>query len=78
MDGNLGGLRIQVAEPVQAPIQIRVSEGQFNEDVSITNKMATLLYLWGTRLERNQEILDEHGLQATTLFSTSDKAWEIG
>lgn len=73
---NLGGLRLQVAEPVQAPIQIKVSTGQFNEDVSITNKISELLYLWGSRLVVNEEKLAENEVEITTLLTTSDQAWE--
>jgi ABC-type uncharacterized transport system involved in gliding motility auxiliary subunit len=73
---NLGGLRLQVAEPVQAPIQIKVSTGQFNEDVSITNKISDLLYLWGSRIELDEAQLASNEIEATTLFTTSKEAWE--
>lgn len=73
---NLGGLQIQVQEPVQAPNQIKVSEGQFNEELSISNRIGSLLYLWGSRLSLDDALLSEAGVKETTLFTASDMAWE--
>lgn len=69
---NLGGMRVQVQEPVQVPMQIRIAGDQFNEDTSIANGLGSLLYLWGSRL-----VLDEAaGLEPQVLFTTSPEAWE--
>ena len=51
---NLGGLRMQTREPVQAPIQIRVTEDQFKQDLPVTNRINQLLYLWGTPITARQ------------------------
>ena len=73
---NLGGMQIQVQEPVQAPNQIRVAEGQFNEEVSVTNRIGQLLFLWGSKLSVADEIVTQNNLTATPLFRTSEQAWE--
>ena len=73
---NLGGLQVQVQEPVQTPTQIRVGEGQFNEDLSVTNQVAQILFLWGSRLEIDDEKMAANDLTATTLFESSDQSWE--
>ena len=74
---NLGGLRVQVSEPVQAPMHILVTQDQMAEDTSITNGLSQLLYLWGTRVEIDYEELAEAGLEPVTLFTSSSDVWEV-
>jgi ABC-type uncharacterized transport system involved in gliding motility auxiliary subunit len=62
-------------QPVQAPMQIKVVGSQFNQDVSITSRMANILYLWGSRLEIDAEKLGD--VEMTELFKTSELAWEV-
>ncbi len=74
---RLGGLRVQVSEPVKAPFQIKVTADQFNDEVSMANGVGQLLYLWGSRLVLDQEKLDDAGIEATTLFTSSPRVWEV-
>jgi ABC-type uncharacterized transport system involved in gliding motility auxiliary subunit len=74
---NVGGFRMQVSEPVQAPMHIKVTQDQFVADTSITNGVGDLLYLWGSRLEIDHERLAEAGIEPITLFTTSGDTWEI-
>jgi ABC-type uncharacterized transport system involved in gliding motility auxiliary subunit len=74
---NIGGLRFQVSEPVQAPMQIRVLGESLDRDLPFTAGVPELLYLWG-----NQIVVDEQGiltknLTAKTLFRGSDTAWLV-
>lgn len=73
---NVGGLRLQVQEPVQVPVQIKITSDQLNEDTSIANGLGSMLYLWGSRLELDREKIDAAGLTAEVLFTTSPEAWE--
>jgi ABC-2 type transport system permease protein len=73
---NLGGMRVPVTEPVQAPIQIKVTSNQFNEDTSIANGLGGLLYLWGSRLQIDEELLANSDVRSEVLFTTSSEAWE--
>lgn len=73
---NIGGLRVQVSEPVAAPMHIKVTQDQMAEDTSITNGLSDLLYLWGTRLEIDHEEMAENGLVPVPLFTTSADVWE--
>ncbi len=73
---NIGGMRLQVAEPVQAPIQISVTADQLNQDFSVTNRISQLLYLWGTSLDVDETKTAENGLEVTTLFTSSDNSWQ--
>lgn len=74
---NLGGLRMQVREPVDTPVQIRITQDQVNGDQPVTNHIGQLLYLWGTPLEVDQARLSGHGLAVETLFSSSYRSWRV-
>ncbi len=74
---NVGGFRMQVSEPVQAPMHIKVTQDQFVADTSITNGVGDLLYLWGSRLKIDHERLAEAGIEPIILFTTSDDTWEV-
>ena len=73
---NLGGMRVQVNEPVQVPVQIKVTSDQLNEDTSIANGLGSMLYLWGSRLVIDEAKLEEAGVTPEVLFTTSSEAWE--
>lgn len=72
---NLGGLRMQVREPVEAPVQIIVTQDQVNEDQPITNHIGSLLYLWGTPIDQDPTVLGQHGLSSETLMTSSSRSW---
>jgi len=49
---TIGGIfSTMVNRPVKIPNQISVSSGNMNDEYSITNRIPSLLYLWGTALE---------------------------
>jgi len=72
---NLGGLRMQTREPVQLPVQIRVTETQMLQDSPLVNRIGTLFYLWGTPVLLDVTKLSENGLQATNLIESSSNSW---
>jgi ABC-2 type transport system permease protein len=74
---NIGGLRLQTSEPVQAPMQISVTADQMVAGTSISNGLTQLLYLWGSRLSFVEETLAEAELQHGVLFTTSSEVWEV-
>lgn len=74
---TIGGMRFQMSEPVQAPMQIRVMGNAINRDLPFTAGVPELLYLWGNRVLVDQEALPEKGLQATTIFSGSESTWTV-
>jgi len=73
--GLLGAL---MGQPFNLPTHILVNNTSMNQNTSITNRLAAILYLWGTALDINQEKLKELGLESEVLMSTSDKAWSVG
>ena len=72
---NLGGLRMQVREPVDAPVQLKITQDQVNQAQPVTNHIGQLLYLWGTPVDLDKARLAEHGLTYETLFSSSGRSW---
>jgi len=72
---NLGGMRMQTSEPVRAPMQIAVRGGQLNHDVSITNRIEQLFYLWGTDVNVDAVKLAASNIGSRTLFTSSEHSW---
>ncbi len=73
---NLGGIIVSgISEPVEKPIQISVDADEMNQEVSITNHISKLLYLWGTRLLINDETLKENNIKKTVLVTSSKDSW---
>lgn len=73
--GLLGAL---MGQPFDLPTHILVNNTSMNQETSITNRLAAILYLWGTAINLDDAKLKETGLEVKTLMSTSDKAWTIG
>ena len=59
------------------PMHVLVNNSSMDPDTSITGRLESIFYLWGTALELNQEKLDELGLQAKSVMSTSERAWTV-
>jgi ABC-type uncharacterized transport system involved in gliding motility auxiliary subunit len=74
---NIGGLRFQVSEPVQAPMQIRVMGEAINRDLPFTAGVPELLYLWGNQVVVDEAGVAEKNLTATTIFRGGDKSWTV-
>jgi ABC-type uncharacterized transport system involved in gliding motility auxiliary subunit len=54
-----------------------LTQDSLNPDVSITNHLAPLFYLWGSALQLQPETLKQHALDHTVLLSTSPRAWTV-
>jgi len=73
----IGGLRFQMAEPVQAPMQIRVLGESIRRDLPFTAGVPELLYLWGNQVIVDDAGLAQKGLKATPVFTGSAKSWVV-
>jgi len=62
-------------QTVNLPIQILVNNDAMDPSTSITNRLSTVFYLWGSYLKEDQDTLKKHGLETKTLMSTTDQAW---
>ena len=74
--GKLYGL-FAVSSPVKLPTQIRIVQEQMNKDVSITSRLSTMLYLWGSDLKLDEAKLKELNIRATPLLYSSPDAWTV-
>ena len=59
------------------PLHMTIPQQAMNPAVSITSRLAPLFYLWGSALSLQPDVLRDHGLSATALFTTSPRAWVI-
>ncbi|MFN8177167.1 MAG: GldG family protein [bacterium] len=73
----IGGMRFQMSEPVQAPMQIRVMGESIRHDLPFTAGVPELLYLWGNQLAVDDAGLAQKGLKATKVFTGSAKSWIV-
>jgi ABC-type uncharacterized transport system involved in gliding motility auxiliary subunit len=64
-------------QTVNLPTHIRVNNNSMDQETSITSRLSTVFYLWGSPLDVNQETLGKNGLQSKTLMSTTDRAWSL-
>ena len=75
---TIGGfIQTTVQTPVKLPIQIKVTDQGMNSEVSITNRVSVLLYLWGTGLSVDETKLAENGLEYNVLMESSSRTWTI-
>jgi ABC-type transport system involved in multi-copper enzyme maturation permease subunit/ABC-type uncharacterized transport system involved in gliding motility auxiliary subunit len=59
------------------PLHIVVTQSTMNPDISITSRLSPLFYLWGSALTLRADVLKQHQLNYTVLFSSSPKAWSV-
>lgn len=75
---TIGGfITTTVETPVKLPIQIKVTDKGMNSEVSITNRVSSLLYLWGSGINYDVTKLSELGLDHKVLYSSSPKTWTV-
>lgn len=72
---SLGPFAVSV--PVKAPMHILVHQEGMNQEISITGRLSSLFYLWGSALELNKEKITQAQLKETVLFSSSDRSWSV-
>ncbi len=73
---GMGLFTALIRTPVNLPIQIKVTQDQMNHRLSITNRVTSLLYLWGSALKLDRKLLSRNGLEAQVLFHSSPMSWE--
>ena len=74
---NMGMFQVrqQRMEPVTKPVIIKIDAENINSELSISNKITGLFYMYGGRLELNDELIDENQIQVRSLFTSSDFSW---
>lgn len=85
MDVNTVPLTVQMSSSplsslmgttVNYPIQILVNNSEMNQETSITSRLSSVFYLWGTALKLDESKLSENGLKVGQLMWTTAQAWE--
>ncbi|MEC7751100.1 MAG: Gldg family protein [Myxococcota bacterium] len=78
---SLGGGRqmgpFRMATPVELPPHAVVTPERMNNEVSLTNGLPGLIYLWGSPITTDDAKMQEADVRLTELFSSSDDAWTI-
>ena len=63
--------------PVKAPMHVMVDQDSMNQDTSITGRLSSLFYLWGSSLDIDKDKVAKNSLKETVLFSSSDESWTV-
>jgi hypothetical protein len=56
---------------------VLVGKGQMNAESPLTQRLSSILYLWGTSVTLDESKLAANDLKKTILLSSSDKAWHV-
>ena len=74
---NMGMFQVreQRFEPVTKPVIIKIPNESINHNLSISNKISELFYMYGGRLLVHKEILKENNMSSRTLFTSSNFSW---
>ncbi|MFN3532802.1 MAG: Gldg family protein [Candidatus Brocadia sp.] len=64
-------------QPVRMPTHIRVVEKNLNKEVSLTDQIGSLFYLWGSALDVDTKKIQELQLNYKILASSGSKTWTI-
>ncbi|MBN1689113.1 MAG: Gldg family protein [Candidatus Omnitrophica bacterium] len=72
---NLGPFSMSV--PVKIPIQVLIPQSGMNPDVSITSRLSSLFYLWGTAITIDRDKADEQQLNIVKLLESSKDSWTV-
>jgi len=66
-----------VSVPVKLPIQIIIPPSGMNEEISITSRLSSLFYLWGSALRIDGGKAEAQGLKVFELLQSSKNSWTV-
>jgi len=74
---NLGGLQLreQRMEPVKKPVIIKINPENINRNLSISNNIQDLFYMYGSRILVDNKKIKEDSLSVKILFTSSKHSW---
>ncbi|RKY82839.1 hypothetical protein DRQ07_00100 [candidate division KSB1 bacterium] len=74
---NLGGLQLreQRMEPVTKPVIIKISPENINKQLSISNNLSDLFYMYGSRLLVDDSKMKSDSIDHKILFTSSKHSW---
>ena len=77
---NLSGAMrgpFEMSIPVKVPIQVLIPASGMNPNVSVTSRLSSMFYLWGTALKINDSKVKQQNLKVDTLLHSSDHSWTV-
>jgi ABC-type uncharacterized transport system involved in gliding motility auxiliary subunit/ABC-type transport system involved in cytochrome c biogenesis permease component len=81
LDMNKRALSVQTGgffpTTVDLPMHVLVAKGQMNADSPLTQRLSSILYLWGTSVTLDEPTLAAKDLKRTILLSSSEKSWLV-
>ena len=72
---NVGPFALSI--PVKFPNQIIVDMMTINPLASLTSRIPSLAYLWGSALDLKEDVFKKNGIKHTVLFTSSVKSWKM-
>jgi ABC-type transport system involved in multi-copper enzyme maturation permease subunit len=75
--GGGGGLAalLNLGQPIDLPTHMLINNETMDQDTSITSRLSTVFYLWGSRLVLDEDKFAELGIDVKTLMRTTENAW---
>jgi len=64
-------------QTVNLPMHVMVNNSSMDQETSITGRLASIFYLWGTALELDEDKLEESGLDHKVVMSSSPRSWTV-
>ena len=64
-------------QTVNLPMHILVNNSSMDHDTSITSRLPSVFYLWGSALKLDMDELKQHELDVNVLMSSSEDAWTV-
>jgi len=64
-------------QTVNLPVHVIVNNNTMDTSTSITNRLSSIFYLWGSPLTVDEDTLKKHGLECKTLIRSTDQAWTL-
>lgn len=63
--------------PIKMPNQIIVRPETMNRKLPLMSRQPSFMYLWGSALDLDQEVLKVQELKSTILFTSSNRSWKV-
>lgn len=63
--------------PIQLPLHIIVTPAQMNQSAAMTERIDSLLYLWGSGLRIDEEAVKKQALEMKPLLYSSGESWTV-
>jgi hypothetical protein len=63
--------------PLNSPAHVMVRRTSMNADSALTQRLSSILYLWGSTVTLDASKLSANDMKRTILFSSGERSWEI-